>query len=287
MSARTLRRDVERLRGYGYPVDTRRGPGGHYRLAAGTHLPPLQLDDDEAIAAVLGLTTLSRATPSAAGVGEAADRALSRIDAVFPGRLRPRLSALRASVESEHPPAPDVPVTLLGDLAEAISAHELVAFDYTDARGAVTNRTIDAYRQVHLDGRWYLFGWDPDRADWRVFRTDRIAGLRRTGKHHGERELPAPTALAYLRSGLGDPVPPVAHVFIDAPLGIVADAFRHDRIEVEADDDRTTVTFFVDAWPRILPGLAVLEASWRIEGSPDVREGMRRFAERFSRMLER
>lgn len=204
VSPRTLRRDVERLRGYGYPVRTRPGPGGHYRLAAGRRMPPLVLDDDEAVAVVAGLATLSANADEAGALAAAATRAYGKIDAVLPDRLRPRAAALRASIEAESRPAPPVAAGTLGDLADAIAEREIVAFDYVDAAGTASRRRVEAHRQVTIDGRWYLMCWDLARDDWRVFRTDRITNLLRTGARYGDRPLPAESALAYLRSGLGD-----------------------------------------------------------------------------------
>jgi len=207
VSARTLRRDVERLRGYGYPVRTRPGPGGHYQLTAGSRLPPLVLDDDEAVATAAALAALAAlATTSGGrpdGLGEAAARAFGKIDAVLPARLRPRVAAVRAGVESEPRAAPPVAARVLGDLAEAIAARDVVTFGYADARGETSERRVEPHRLVHLDPRWYLVGWDRSREDWRVFRADRVTALVRTGERHQPRALPADTAIGYLRSGLG------------------------------------------------------------------------------------
>lgn len=205
VSPRTLRRDAERLRAYGYPVHARPGPGGSYRLGAGHRMPPLVLDDDEAIATVVGLAALAAAGPAEpGGLNDAAMRAYGKIDGLLPARLRPRAAALRASIEAERREVPDVAADALGVLAEAIAAEEVVVFDYTDASGTDTRRRVEPHTQVLIDGHWYLFGWDLDRADWRVFRSDRIADSRRTGVGFTLRALPADSALAYLRSGLGE-----------------------------------------------------------------------------------
>lgn len=203
VSTRTLRRDVDRLRGYGYPVNTRPGPGGHYELTAGRRMPPLVLEDDEVIATVAGLAILAaRTSPRPGGLSDAAHRAYGKIDAILPARLRPRAVALRASMEAERHPGPDIDADALGDLAEAAAASEIVTFAYVDIHGTASRRRGEAHRHVHLDAHWYLLSWDLDREDWRVFRTDRITDLTRTGRHHDPRPLPADTALTYLRSGL-------------------------------------------------------------------------------------
>lgn len=205
VSPRTLRRDVERLRGYGYPVHGRPGPGGSYQLEAGQRMPPLVLDDEEAVAAVVGLAVLAAAVPGQpGGLTDAAARAYGKVDGLLPARLRARAAALRGSIEAERRTVPDIVAETLGEIAEAVAAHEIIVFDYVDAQGASTHRRIEAHRQVHIDRRWYVFGWDLGRQDWRVFRTDRVRNPRRTGSRHAPRALPSDSALAYLRSGLGD-----------------------------------------------------------------------------------
>ncbi|RZU60945.1 helix-turn-helix transcriptional regulator [Zhihengliuella halotolerans] len=205
VSPRTLRRDVERLRGYGYPVHARPGPGGSYQLGAGRRMPPLVLDDEEAVATVVSLAVLAAATYShPGGLNDAADRAYGKIDDLLPRRLRTRVAALRASVEAERRPFPDIAAEALGEIAEAAAAEEIIVFDYIDAHGVSTQRRIEAHRQIHIDRRWYVFGWDLNREDWRVFRTDRVKNMRRTGRHYAPRSLPMDWALAYLRAGLGD-----------------------------------------------------------------------------------
>ncbi|MDF2992459.1 MAG: transcriptional regulator [Microbacterium sp.] len=282
VSPRTLRRDVERLRGYGYPVHTQPGPGGGYRLTAGHRMPPLLLDDDEALATVLALATLAQATPTSAGLGDSADRALAKIAGVFPARLRPRLSALRASLDVEHPSAPDVTAGMLGDIAEAITARQVITFQYTDQYGTTTSRRVQAYRQIHLDARWYVLGWDAGRDDWRVFRIDRIAALHRTTLRHDSRPLPAENALAYLRRGLGEPSSTL-QLTISAPLPIVADAFRHETVELHAAaDGRTLAALGTESWQRVLPALAYLDAPFEIDSPPETRDAMARFSDRLA-----
>ncbi|MBT2484702.1 MULTISPECIES: YafY family protein [unclassified Microbacterium] len=204
VTPRTLRRDVERLRGYGYPVLTRPGPGGSYRLGVGQRLPPLVLDDDEAVATIVALASLAAAAPTRpGGLNDAAVRAYGKIEGLLPTRLRSRATALRSSIEAERRQVPDIAADALGVLAEAIATEEIIVFDYTDAVGTDTRRRVEPHTQVLIDGRWYLFGWDLDRADWRVFRSDRITSPRRTGVGFTPRALPAGSAVAYLRSGLG------------------------------------------------------------------------------------
>ncbi|WP_458793881.1 helix-turn-helix transcriptional regulator [Nocardia farcinica] len=168
VSPRTLRRDVERLREYGYPVRTQPGPGGYYRLAAGTTVPPLLFEDDEALATLLGLALLSATGNAGAGsLDDAATRAYGKVDQFLPKRLRPRAAALRAGLETGALAAPGADAATLGALADAIHQHRVVTFEYAGAEGASSARRVEPHRQIHLRLRWYLLAWDTDRRDWR------------------------------------------------------------------------------------------------------------------------
>lgn len=201
VSARTLRRDVERLRGYGYPVETRPGPGGHYRLAAGRAVPPLMLEDDEAVATLLALATSSTADPGEPGsVGAAAARAYGKLDQVLPARLAAVVSTLRSGLEADAPLAPAADVRDLSELGVAIMDRRMVEFDYR-GRELVTRRRVEPHRQVHHLLRWYLLAWDREKQDWRTFRVDRMDSLRLLSATFEPRSLPAGTALDHLLAG--------------------------------------------------------------------------------------
>ncbi|GAA2140547.1 helix-turn-helix transcriptional regulator [Glycomyces algeriensis] len=279
VSPRTLRRDVDRLREYGYPVETRPGPGGHYRLTAGAVMPPLMLEDDEAIAVLLGLAALA-ATGSAdeGSVDEAATRAYGKVEQYLPKRLRHRIARVRSSLETSEVRAPSTSAGDLGELADAIAARQVVAFDYERKDGTASSRRVEPYRQVHHLQRWFLLGWDLDRGDWRVFRTDRLSGLRLSTSRFEPR--PAPPAVDYLIEGIGKDRQPVVFV-IEGPPGPVAEAFRHDTVELSAlDDGRTRVALRLDTWQWPLVTLAFLDADFTIEAPDAFREGFSRFAER-------
>ncbi|WP_113698765.1 helix-turn-helix transcriptional regulator [Nonomuraea lactucae] len=281
VSPRTVRRDVERLRGYGYPVETQPGPGGYYRLVAGRTMPPLVLDDDEAIAALLGLATLASARSDEDGtLDDAATRAYGKLDQFLPARLRPRAAALRAGLETGGQRAPSVNAELLAGLAEAIAGREIVSFDYTDKHRNAARRRVEAHRQVHLHLRWYLLGWDLDRSDWRVFRIDRVRGLARTGVRHSPRELPAGTALAYLRQGLNRERRRV-RLAVRAEPHEVADALKYQDAQIQRVDDREThVTVWLDSWEWLVLNLAFLDADFSIVEPSDMREECSAFARR-------
>jgi predicted DNA-binding transcriptional regulator YafY len=190
VTPRTIRRDVDRLRDLGYPVRAARGSTGGYRLTAGTAMPPLLLDDDEATAVAIALRT---AAAGGAGIEDTALRALAKLEQVLPHRLRPRVAALGAAAVALPPhgggPPPADP-GVLALLAAACAARELVRFTYTAAGGAATRRLAQPYRLVAAGRRWYLLAHDEDRGAWRTFRADRVTGPHRTGVRGPARELP-------------------------------------------------------------------------------------------------
>jgi predicted DNA-binding transcriptional regulator YafY len=283
VSPRTLRRDVDRLRGYGYPVETQPGPGGYYRLAAGRAMPPLVLDDEEAIATLLALAALAALGPAGeGGIDAAATRAYGKLDQFLPARLRPRVASIRASLETSRQQAPTVPARTVGELADAIARREVVRFGYTDANGRRTERRVEPYRQVQYLLRWYLLAWDIDRADWRVFRLDRIADLQPTAQGYAERPLPAESALDYLRQGINRGKTRVT-VSVAALATHVVDVLRYQDAEIEpVGDDRTRVRLAIDPgqWQWLVLNLAMLDADFRIEEGAGFAEACRRFGQR-------
>ena len=201
VSPRTLRRDVDRLRDLGYPVNAARGVSGGYQLEAGAALPPLLLDDDEAVAIAVGLRTA--ASGAVAGIEETSVRALSKLVQVMPPRLRRRVDALQAyTVPAVFPGGPTVEAGTLTVLAQACRDDERVRFGYTAREGAGSRRSVEPHRLVSLGRRWYLVGYDLDRGDWRTFRLDRLLDPETTGVRFRPRELPAPDAAAFVRAGI-------------------------------------------------------------------------------------
>ena len=285
VSPRTLRRDVDRLRGYGYPVETQPGPGGYYRLAAGRTMPPLVLDDDEAVATLLALASLAAVGPASVGpssdplaerdrqveggIDDAATRAYGKVDQFLPARLRGRAVSVRSSLETSPQPAPIVTTEQLGLVAEAIADQQTISFSYENARGERAHRRVEPYRHVHHMLRWYVLAWDLERDDWRVFRLDRMSDLLRTGTRYEPRPLPAESASDYLRQGLNRHKQTVSLV-VDAPAAAVMDALRYQDAEIQSlDDHRTNVTLALDSWQWLILNLAFLDADFRvIEGTP-------------------
>ncbi|MFC9894773.1 helix-turn-helix transcriptional regulator [Nocardia sp. NPDC127579] len=197
VTARTVRRDVERLRVLGYPVHAGHGVGGGYQLGAGQALPPLLLDDEEAIVTAVAL--LLGAGGAVAGAGDAALRALTKLDRVLPARLRHEVQALSGAVESfgggRTPVDPEVLMTLARTCRDAVE----IRFDYPSGEQRRT-RGVEPYRLVASDRRWYLLAYDLDRQDWRSFRVDKMTAV--TPRTWRFRPRPAPDAATYVQEGV-------------------------------------------------------------------------------------
>ncbi|MBF8187457.1 WYL domain-containing protein [Nonomuraea sp. K274] len=281
VSPRTLRRDIDRLRGYGYPVQTQPGPGGHYRLTAGNAMPPLVLDDDEAIATLLGLAALAAIGSATEGsVDEAATRAYGKVDQYLPKRLRHRAAHLRASLETSTSPAPSTSAGDLSALAGAIERRLIVTFDYSGRDGRASSRRVEPHRQIHHLQRWYLLAWDTGKDDWRLFRIDRIADLQPSTSTYTPRPLPADTAVDYLRQGINKNRDRVV-LTVDAPLPAVADALNYQDAELMAlDERRTKVVLMLDTWEWLLLSLAFMNADFTIHEPAGFRAACRAFGAR-------
>jgi predicted DNA-binding transcriptional regulator YafY len=233
VSVRTLRRDVDRLRELGYPVQADRGVGGGYQLAPGASLPPLVLDDDEAVALAVGLQ--SAAHGSLTGIAEASVRALAKVIQVMPKPLRRRAEAVGAATASPtwgQAPSTDPEILVL--LAQACRDEERLVFDYTAADGTPTSRRVEPAQLVTVGRRWYLAGYDLDRGDWRSFRLDRVSGAVVTGVRFRPRTVPG-----------GDPA-----AFVQAGLQRTAGA---DRLTAVLDGDVAEVRRRIGRWATVTP----------------------------------
>ena len=205
VSERTLRRDIERLRDLGYPVHSNRGVDGGYQLAAGGSMPPLVVDEDEAIAMVVALG--SAASVYGGTLSEAALSAMSKVVQVLPSRLRRRAESLRAAtVDAPFSRAPEVDASVLATVAQAIRDRERLRFGYTarggSAPGEDRSRHAEPHQLVTVGRRWYLLAYDLERHDWRSFRLDRLSDPAGTRAVFRPREIPGGDAAAYVRSGL-------------------------------------------------------------------------------------
>ncbi|MGW5730939.1 helix-turn-helix transcriptional regulator [Nocardia beijingensis] len=240
VTVRTVRRDVERLRELEYPVVASLGAIGGYRLEAGAALPPLLLDDEEAVAITLGLR--GAAQGAIAGIEESAARALVKLQQVLPSRLRRRVDAIDTTTVSLGGPAagPLVDPEVLVVLAAAARDGERIRFRYRDKNDSESSRLAEPHSLVSAGRRWYLVAWDVDRADWRTFRVDRLTAPRPIGIRCAPRALPTEDAASFVTSQLARsrPVRPVV-LRVHASAEALAEAFRVRAEEVEPLDERT------------------------------------------------
>lgn len=285
VSARTLRRDIDRLRELGYPVEAQRGVDGGYQLAAGAALPPLVVDDEEAVALVVGLQAAAQGAVD--GIAESSVRALTKVVQVMPTRLRRRVDALRAMTVPAGWGAAAGPATdsgMLTTIALACRDSERLRFSYTAAGGARTEREVEPHRLVSLGRRWYLVAYDLTRHDWRSFRVDRVTSPAATGARFRTRELPAADAAAFVRAGLANvPRPYEVEVLVDAPAAGVRERIgRWSRVE-EVDAGHCRVRITADQLDWALMALGVIEADFHVLGPPELLDRVRDWGARFVR----
>ncbi|MFC0601034.1 helix-turn-helix transcriptional regulator [Streptomyces palmae] len=285
VSVRTLRRDIDRLRELGYPVQAQRGVDGGYQLAAGAALPPLVIDDEEAVALAVGLQAAAEGAME--GIAEASVRALAKVVQVMPARLRSRVEALRAMT---------VPADQGGLVGEGVHPGELTVvalacrdseglrFSYTAADGRQSERQVEPHRLVRLGRRWYLVAYDLTRHDWRSFRLDRLTAPRGSGVRFRPRELPAADAAAFVRAGL-DSVPRTyqVDVLVEAPAATVEERIgRWSGVEeVDADRCRVRMTSESLDWPAM--ALGALGADFRVLDPPELLDLISDWGIRFDR----
>ncbi len=283
VTTRSVRRDVERLRDLGYPVHASKGRGGGYQLGAGSALPPLLLDPDEAVAMAVCLRLA--AGGSVAGVGESALRALSKLDQVMPSRLRSQVSAVHDATvtltwnSSDTPVEPDVLMTL----ARACRDREHISAGYVDRAGNTTQRRLEPYQLVTTGKRWYLLAFDRDRQDWRSLRLDRMRDVRAHGSTFVARN--APDAAAYVRRSISaSPYRHVARVRYFAPESVVAQHFSPSSVTIEADGpDACIVTAGADDPERMVFYFATVGADFEVLEPPEVADAVESVAERLRR----
>ncbi|WP_433461323.1 helix-turn-helix transcriptional regulator [Spirillospora sp. CA-128828] len=288
VSPRTVRRDVERLRGLGYPVHATLGAAGGYGLEAGAAMPPLLLDDEEAVAIAVGLRAATGGAVE--GIGEASVRALAKLEQVLPARLRRRVTAVHAATTPlTGPPAgPAVDPETLTVLAAACRDHERVRFAYRDAGDGETRRVAEPHGLVSAGRRWYLVAFDIGRGDWRTFRVDRLSGPRPTGARFTPREPPAADAAAFVTRSLARRRPlRRAVLLVHASAEELADRFRVTGAEVEPVDDRSCVLRTApDSLEWTALRIAYLDIGFEVREPPELRERLAAMAARLSQAAE-
>jgi predicted DNA-binding transcriptional regulator YafY len=288
VSPRTLRRDVDRLRELGYTVDAVRGAAGGYQLRAGGSLPPLLLEDEEAVAIAVGLRTA--AAGAVAGMDDWSVQALSKVLSLMPPRLRRQMDAVASQTESPGPweGAPVFDAAVLTTLAQACRDSELVRFDYAAHEAEPTHRRVEPLRLVSLGRRWYLVAWDRDRTDWRSFRLDRISDPEPTGQRFRARELPAEDALTFVQQGIRQRPQRYA---VRARVALAADDLaaqvgRWATVTADPDHpgDGCLLEMSVDDldWPVMV--LAGSGADFVVESPPELAARVAEVAARFARV---
>jgi predicted DNA-binding transcriptional regulator YafY len=280
---RTVRRDVDRLRRLGYPVRATRGVGGGYRLGAGASLPPLLLDEGEAVAVAVGLRTA--AGVGVAGIEETSVRALAKLEQVLPSRLRRRVGAVGAATVPYPRSGPTVDPETLAVIAAGSRDHERLRFAYRGHEGELSRRLVEPHRLVHTGRRWYLVAWDVGREDWRTFRVDRIGAPPSTDRPFAPREPPAEDIAAYVSRAVSAARDRYqARVVLRAPLAEVARRVPHTVGTLEPIDERTCLLRTGADW---LGGLAVYIAEIGVDFEVleplELVERVRELAGRFAR----
>jgi predicted DNA-binding transcriptional regulator YafY len=283
VDVRTVRRDVGKLRSLGYPVNAAPGVAGGYRLGAGAELPPLLLDDDEAVAVAVGLRTA--ANGSVSGIEESSVRALAKLEQVLPPRLRGRVNALQSYTTSVGSLGPTVDAHLLTTIANACRDRQRLRFGYQAHNGAAAKRHVEPQGLVHTGRRWYLLAWDVDRADWRTFRVDRIDDTPALGGRFPPREPPAEDLAEYISRQFS--VAPYAHrvrLLMHAPFEAVADRTSPTSVHLERVDEHTCLlTTGADSLEGMTVHLGLIGFDFDVLEPPELAEHLRSVGERLVR----
>ncbi|MEV4318033.1 WYL domain-containing protein [Actinocrispum sp. NPDC049592] len=290
VTPRTVRRDIDRLRELGYPVQAVKGRDGGYRLEAGTEVPPLLFDDDQAVAVAVALQI---AAGSGADITDAAARALATMRQVMPTRLRHRIDAVQVTVVERSGTRPTVKVdsAVLLALSDAVRAHEVLRFDYAGERPQaeghlIPPRRVEPHHLITRAGRWYLVGWDLDRADWRVYRADRMTPRTPTGPRFSPREVPGGDVAAFVNAKFkgaaagADAWPCQGEVVIDLPADEVA-PYAGDGIVEPLGDDRCRLIAGSWSWAGLAASLGRFDADVHIVRPIELRNAAMLLARRY------
>lgn len=285
---RTVRRDIDRLRQLGYPIQASSGVAGGYAFRAGRALPPLLLDDEEALAAAIALRTAVTGTVS--GIEHTAVTALVKLEQVMPPRLRKRLDALRTTVLPLDQSGPVVDADLLATLAGACRDQLQLHLDYADRNNQSSHRCVEPHGVVLTDRRWYLVAWCTARADWRTFRIDRIVASPVIGVHFSPRAGPGDGDLrAWVARSLSlGQYSEQARVILHAPLAAMQRQIPTSAGTLEAvDSERCLLTFSGSALGSIVYWLMAMELEFEVLGPPALAQKLRDAGQRVARGLAR
>ena len=288
VSTRTVRNDVERLRMLGYRIDGVRGSAGGYRLAPGTRMPPLLLDDADVIAITASLLTTQAG--SVAGMEENAQRALAKLEQVMPSALRRRADALRSAVvevRADVPP-PSIDPTVLALISTACRDHEILRFDYrAHASDTASRRIVEPHRVVNWGRRWYLFAYDTARRDWRTYRVDRMTPNPPAGPRFKPRRPPHDDIAAYVARGASAAAwDHHATVTVLAPAADLLDRLPPSAGVVEAVDEHScTFTTGADDLTTLAAHLGRLDVDFRVDDPPELVDKLQELAARYARAV--
>lgn len=298
VTTRTVRADVARLRELDYPITGERGGHGGYRLGAGGRLPPLLLDDDEAVAVAVGL----RAGTGVAGVAESSARALAKLEHVLPSRLRSSVDALGSTIDrapentDTDAPDPEVPPERLRTIAAAIAARELIRFDYqlpqspgpAETAGSAMPVLVEPCRLFHWQRRWYLVGRDVDHGHWDAYRVDLIDLRMRTGRRvTAPAEVPGGDVVAFLMRTVAITGWTVrARLHVHAPAADVLARIHHGVGVVEPRDAGSCVLFTgADSLDTVAAYVGMLRFDFTVESPPDLVPLLQQIADRYARAV--
>lgn len=286
VSPRTVRRDVDRLRELGYPVEAVKGPDGGYRLDAGTDLPPLLFDDEQAVALAVALQF---AVTSGAGIEEAAARALTTVRQVMPARLRHRIDTLQFTTVTRSGATEQVDSAVLVAVSGAVHAREVLRFDYAAPGGGPAGgppRRAEPHHLVTWGGRWYVVAWDLDRDDWRTFRVDRLTPKVPNGPRFAPREVPGGDVAAFVADrfqGTGGPDgwPCRGEVVLGLPADVVSTDTRDGLVE-QLGPDRCRLVVGSWSWAGLAASLGRFDADIEVVGPPELRDAFDRLSRRYA-----
>ncbi|WP_439660098.1 helix-turn-helix transcriptional regulator [Lentzea sp. HUAS TT2] len=271
VDVRTIRRDVDKLRSLGYPVTSLPGAAGGYQLGAGAELPPLLLDDDEAVAVAVGLRTAANGT--IAGIEETSVRALTKLEQVLPAKLRRRVQALQAHTTPLTAVGPTVDAETLTIIAAACRDHQQLRFPYASTQGEPSKRLIEPQGLVHTGRRWYLVAWDVSKEDWRTFRVDRITEQPTLAARFTPREPPAESLGEFVSRQVASNVYTYQAVLtVHAPLHVVAERTSPVAASLEPiDDNSCLMRTGAEALDRIVFFLLYLDIDFEIHEPQELR----------------
>ncbi|MGX1763246.1 helix-turn-helix transcriptional regulator [Nocardia brasiliensis] len=285
VDVRTVRRDIDKLRNLGYPVDATAGVAG-YRLGAGAKLPPLLLDDDEAVAVAIGLRTAAGGTIT--GIEDSSLRALTKLEQVLPSRLRHRVSLLQSVTVTVAAGGPTVDPDTLTAIAGAIRDSHRLRFEYRSHDGTASLRTTEPHRLAHTGRRWYLIGWDVDRADWRTYRVDRLHPRIPTGPRFTPREAPDADLSGYLTHGVtNSPYRYSARVTLGVPAETAADRISPTVGIIEAvDAGSCTLRVGANSLDEMAIYLATFGFPFQVHEPPELVAHVRTLAQRLHESVD-